>query len=72
MAANMHFPLEKVKALKAYYKQCAAGLKGRPERSDYENAALLCEQLAAVMETERAAKPVRKKEPGADEGKTSA
>ena len=56
----MHFPIEKIKALKLYYKQCAVGLKGRPERGDYENAALLCDQLLALMEAGDA-KPARQK-----------
>ena len=56
------FSLEKVKALKAYFKQCSAGMKGRAEWHDYDTAAKLCDQLLAHMsQQETPAKPGRKK-----------
>ena len=64
----MHFPIEKVRALRAYYKQCATGMKGRPEYADYDNAAKLCEQLASAMESAAPAEPTtprKKKQEGA-------
>jgi hypothetical protein len=55
------FSLEKVKALKAYFTQCRAGLKGRPEWDDYDIAAKICDQLAARMQDGAAhGKPARK------------
>ena len=65
---GMDFPIEKVRALRAYCKQCASGMKGRPEHADYDNAAKLCEQLVAVMESATPAEPTtprKKKQEGA-------
>ncbi len=60
------FSLEKVKALKGYFTQCRAGLKGRPEWNDYDNAAKVCDQLAAIMQQdETPRKPGRKNPEGA-------
>jgi len=56
------FSLQKVRALKAYYKQCSAGMKGRAEWHDYDTAAKLCDQLVGLMsQEEQSAKPGRKK-----------
>ena len=46
---NIVFPIEKVKALRAYYRQCSAGMKGRAEWNDYETAAKLCDQVLGLM-----------------------
>jgi hypothetical protein len=60
------FPIEKVKALRAYYRQCSAGMKGRAEWNDYETAAKLCEQLLTLMVgTEAPASKAKKKGEGA-------
>jgi len=43
------FSLAKVKALRAYYKQCSTGMKGSAEWHDYDTAMRLCDQLLALM-----------------------
>jgi len=62
MSETILFSREKVKALKAYYKQCSAGMKGRAEWHDYDTAAKLCDQLLGLMsQEERPARTGRKK-----------
>jgi len=64
---NELFSLEKVRALKGYFTQCRAGLKGRPEWNDYDTAAKVCDQLAAMMTPDEPTpvKPARGKPEGA-------
>ena len=62
MSESGFFSTEKVKALRAYYKQCSAGMKGSAEWHDYDTAAKLCEQILALMpQNQPAAKPERKR-----------
>ena len=60
---NIAFPIEKVRALRAYYRQCSAGMKGRAEWNDYETAAKLCDQLATLMATDETPAKRAKKKP---------
>jgi hypothetical protein len=67
MTDKMLFSLERVKALKAYFITCRAGLKGKPEWNDYDTAAKLCDQLVALIgesETPTGSNPGRKKAEG--------
>lgn len=47
---KQHFPLAKVKALKAYFEESRKSAKGKPEYGDLETTVKLCEQLIALME----------------------
>jgi hypothetical protein len=50
---KQHYPLAKVKALRAYFDATRRSAKGRPEYSDLETTVKLCEQLIALMEKHR-------------------
>jgi hypothetical protein len=62
MANNtVHFSLEKVKALRAYFLRLRNGSRGKMEFGDHDTALKLCEQLLALMEPARAEKASREK-----------
>jgi hypothetical protein len=60
---TMHFSVEKVKALRAYFLRMRNGSRGTPECADHDTALKLCEQLIAVMQ---AGKPQKEQRHGAD------
>jgi hypothetical protein len=45
-----HFPLEKVKALRAYFLRLRNAGRGKPEYADLDTALKLCEQLISQMQ----------------------
>ena len=53
---TMHFSLEKVKALRAYFLRMRNSSRGKPECADHETALKLCEQLVALMQPAKAEK----------------
>ena len=56
---TMHFSLEKVKALRAYFLRMRNGSRGKPECADLTTALQLCEQLIATMQAGKPAKEGR-------------
>jgi hypothetical protein len=53
---TMHFSLEKVKALRAYFLRLRNSTRGKPECADFETALKLCEQTIALMQPAKAEK----------------
>ena len=51
---KQHYPLAKVKALRAYFDATKRSAKRRPEYADLETTVKLCEQLIALMEPGKA------------------
>jgi hypothetical protein len=49
-STTQHFPLEKVKALRAHFLRLRNASRGKPEYADLDRTLKLCEQLAELMQ----------------------
>ena len=52
---KQHFPVAKIKALRAYFEQSRRSARGTSAYVDLETTVKLCEQLIALLESSRTA-----------------